>query len=102
MTQTADERLAVLENRMDSAEMRLNGHDTAILKINEAVSVIKETLARVATKDDIVELTKTINERHTAELRDAHNSVPTKVIMIVTVISGALGLAAFALAHFHG
>lgn len=95
-------RTAVLENRVDTQELRLNGHDSAISKLNEAVTVIRETLAKVATKDDILDLTRTINERHTQELRDAHNSVPTKVLMIVSTVTCVLGLAGFALAHFHG
>lgn len=87
---------------MDTAEDRLDHHDTALAKLNEAITVVRETLAKVATKDDIIALTRTINEQHTQELRDAHNSVPTKVMMVSSLIAAILGLAGFALAHFHG
>lgn len=87
---------------MDTHELRLTGHDAAIAKLNEAITIVRETLAKVATKDDIIALTRTINEQHTQELRDAHNSVPTKVMMMVSIVSVVLGLAGFALVHFHG
>lgn len=97
-----ESRTAVLENRVDTQELRLNGHDSAIAKLSEAITVVRETLAKVATKDDIIALTHTINEQHREELRDAHNSVPAKVMMFVSIGTLVLGLAGFALAHFHG
>lgn len=87
---------------MDSAELRLAQHDGAIGKLNEAITVLREGMARVATKDDIIALGRTISEQHTQELRDAHNSVPTRVMMIVSVVTFVLAIAGFALAHFHG
>jgi uncharacterized coiled-coil protein SlyX len=91
-----------LEGRMEGAELRITQHDTAIGKLNEAVTVIREAIAKVATKDDIIELSRTISQQHTQELRDAHNSVPARIMMIVSLVTLALGLAGFALAHFHG
>ena len=95
-------RQAVLENRVDTHDTILGQHASAISKLNEAITVVRESLARVATKDDILALTRIINEQHTQELRDAHNGVPAKVMMVMSIVMGVLGLAGFALAHFHG
>lgn len=94
--------IATLGARVDAVEQRVTRNERAIEKLNEAVILIREAIQRVATKDDIIALQATIAEQHTQELRDAHNSVPTKVMMWTSIGMAILGLAGFALAHFHG
>jgi hypothetical protein len=64
---------------------RVEGHDDDIARIdrvvsqhNEAISSLRESLARVATKDDIAEFRKDVGQKFDKQLTDALSSVPGK------------------------
>ena len=77
----------------DIAEIkgRLDGHDgdnarldDAVKRHDELISGLREAIGRVATKDDILELRRDINQTHAKQMSDALNSVPGKIAAIFT------------------
>lgn len=81
---------------------RIEGHDDALEKLDarvtrhdEIIASLREAVAKVATKDDIAELRKDINESYSTQMRDAHNSIPAKIGLWITggsVLVAVVGL----------
>jgi hypothetical protein len=93
------EAIAKMESRQDATERTLERHDRHIMKLDEAVTILRETQGRVATKDDILILTRSIDEKYTSHMRHAQNSVSgriglalTMALLICTVITVTLSL----------
>lgn len=76
--------LAELRARIDGHDEDIARHDSMISKLNEAVTVLREAVAKVATKDDILKLSQNIDDKFSTQLRDAHNSIPAKLGVILT------------------
>lgn len=76
--------LAELRARIDGHDSDIARHDSMISKLNEAVTVLREAVAKVATKDDILKLSQNIDDKFSTQLRDAHNSIPAKLGVILT------------------
>jgi predicted nucleic acid-binding Zn-ribbon protein len=88
--------------------MRVNGHDDDIArhekhiaKLDEAVTVLREGMARVATKDDISGLRRDLDERHAKQLTQAQDSIPGKIGLLLTGGSLVVMLITLFLNH-HG
>lgn len=64
--------------------------------------MLRETMGRVATRDDIADLRKDVSDRFDARARDAHNSIPVKLAAWFGGVMALLGLIEFALGHWHG
>lgn len=96
------EAIADLRARMVKTEEVLSVFGENFRHINEAIASLREGVARVATKDDIIALRDDMNKNHTQQLRDAHNSTPTKItvffgfcMLIVAVISVTVTVVGF-------
>lgn len=83
--------IAELRMRIDGHDEALERHERHMVKLDETVTVLRETIGRVATKEDISDLRKDIGEKFDKQLSDAHNSVPIKLTLIT---SGAMFLLA--------
>jgi septal ring factor EnvC (AmiA/AmiB activator) len=108
---TEDMQAAIRENAQAIAEVkaRVDGHDEDlarvdrhIAKLDEAVVMLREGMARVATKEDIGELRQDISKTFFEQLKDAHNSIPTKTATWFGGLMAAIALVDLALRHFHG
>lgn len=93
MPSTEEMQIAIRENAEALAEVRarVDGHDEDIArherhiaKLDDAVVMLRETIGRVATKDDIADLRKDISSKFDKQLVDAQNSVPGKVAVVFT------------------
>lgn len=85
---------------------RVEGHDDAIGKLetrvgkhDEIIAELRTAIASVATKDDILSLSRNIDEKFNRQLRDAHNSIPAWIGLMLT--AGSVIVAVITLAH-HG
>lgn len=111
MPSTEDMQNAIRENAQAIAEVRarVDGHDDDIArherhisKLDDAITMLRETIGRVATKDDIADLRKDVSDRFDKRAEDAHNSIPTKLAAWFGGVMVILTLLEFALGHLHG
>lgn len=77
-------------------------HERHISKLDETIGILRETMGRVATRDDIADLRKDVSDRFDARARDAHNSIPVKLAAWFGGVMALLGVIEFALGHWHG
>lgn len=107
--QTIDQNTA--ENFMQIAQLRarIDGHDEDIArherhltKLDDAVATLREGLARVATKDDIIDLRTDISQTYAEQMRDAHNSIPVKFTAWVTAGMFVIAAVTLFLGMHHG
>lgn len=86
--QAADRRheaaIAEIRARLTGHDEDIQRHEQMIGKLNETVAVIREAVAKVATKDDVMSLSRNIDEKFNKQLSDAHNSIPAKVGLWIT------------------
>ncbi|CAM2142728.1 DUF883 family protein [Pararobbsia alpina] len=93
--------IAELKAKIEGHEEAIERHDRHLFKLDEIVSTLRESVAKVATKDDIVELRKDIGEKFDKQLTDAQNAVPGKFAAIFA--GGGLVIAAIEMfLHIHG
>lgn len=101
---------ADLEHAAAISELRANvkantadiaRHDQHLGKLDETVAVLRESYGRVASKDDIMALSKNIDDKFTTQMRDAHNSIPSKIGLVLTLGSLVIALIGLYLGH-HG
>lgn len=85
--------IAALKARIDGHDGDIARHDSMILKLNETVAVLREAVAKVATKDDILKLSQNIDDKFSTQLRDAHNSIPARLGVILTAGSVLVAFA---------
>ncbi|NUY33307.1 hypothetical protein F0160_22745 [Paraburkholderia sp. JPY303] len=83
-----------LRERVRAHDEDIARHDKHLEKLDAAVGELRESLAKVATKDDIMGLRVDISEKFDKRLSDALNAIPAKWaaifaggLMIVEVIS---------------
>jgi hypothetical protein len=103
------EKIARVEARVDAHEARHEQHDEVharherhLSKLDDAIGILRETMGRVATRDDIADLRKDVSDRFDARARDAHNSIPVKLAAWFGGVVALLGVLEFALGHFRG
>lgn len=85
---------------MDSHEGRIDRIETLQGKMGEAIVMLRETVAKVATKDDIMVLSEKMDDKFGQQLTQAHNSIPTKISLLFTGGMFVLALLGFAMSHF--
>lgn len=83
------------DTRLESHDDEIRRHDSMIASLNESMAVFKEVLANMATKADILGLRNDISEQFNANLKDAHNSVPVRITLAVTVGMFLIALVGF-------
>lgn len=75
--------IAELRARQEATNEAVEKLETRVTKHDEIIASLREAVAKVATKDDITELRKDINESYAIQMRDAHNSIPAKIGLII-------------------
>lgn len=76
--------IAELRARADATDNAIERLDERVTRHDEIIASLREAVAKVATKDDIADLRKDINEQFTVQMRDAHNSVPVKHSLLIS------------------
>jgi hypothetical protein len=89
-----------LRERVRAHDEDIARHDQHLAKLDETVVELRMAIATVATKDDIIGLSRNIDEKFNQQLKDAHNSIPTKVGLWLT--AGSVLVAIIALFIRHG
>ncbi|WP_221307250.1 hypothetical protein [Paraburkholderia atlantica] len=86
--------IAELRERVRAHDEDIARHDKHLERLDSAVCELRESLAKVATKDDILGLRVDISEKFDKRLTDALNAIPAKWaaifaggLMIVEIIS---------------
>lgn len=98
MANTAD--IASLKSRIEHHASALDRHETQIGRQDEQITLMRETMAKMATKEDITNLRDDINKSHIKQLEAAADSVPKNFAMAVSASGFLLALVTFALTHF--
>lgn len=70
--------IAELRARVDGHDEAIARHERHLLKLDETIVTLREGFMTVATKNDISDLRKDINEQVQRNMRDAHNSIPAR------------------------
>lgn len=96
------EAIAEVRARVDGHDEDIARHERHFSKLDETIGILRETMGRVATRDDIADLRKDVSDRFDARARDAHNSIPVKLAAWFGGIMALLGVVEFALGHWHG
>lgn len=94
------EAIAAIKARLTGHETMLARHDSHLIKLDETTAVIRESMARTATKDDIAALRSDVTQNYVAQLKSAHDSIPKNFAMAISVGGFILAVAAFALQHW--
>lgn len=95
--------IAAIHARLDGHSTMLARHDAHLMKLDETIASMREAMGRVATKDDIVDLRKDINGMFVTQMNNAHNSMPTRVAVMISGFMAVLAALSFALKYLpHG
>jgi uncharacterized coiled-coil protein SlyX len=93
------EAIAKLEAHVADHDGRLDRHDRHLFKLDESIGMLRENFGRVATKDDILNLSRNIDDKYTTHMRDAQNSLPGRMgivlaagTLICTIITVVIAL----------
>lgn len=78
------EAIAEIRARLNNHDEDIARHELMIGKLNETVAVIREAVAKVATKDDVMSLSRNIDEKFNNQLAAANNSIPAKLGLWLT------------------
>lgn len=104
----AHARLDGHDDKFKSIDDRLDRHEAHIAKLTEIASDIRAAQAVAATKDDVKDLSKDIAacdiraaERHIEDMKRAFDSIPTKVMLWLTVALVLVTLLPWLIQHFH-
>jgi phage shock protein A len=90
-----------LRERVRAHDEDIARHDQHLAKLDETVAELRTAIAIVATKDDILHLSRNIDEKFNKQLTDAHNSIPGKIGLFLTGGSVLIAVITLFLAH-HG
>lgn len=70
--------LAEQKLRINTHDVQLAQHDRRFGKIDDLLGDIRESCARMATKEDIAKLKDDFSEKFEKRLAEAHDSIPAK------------------------
>jgi hypothetical protein len=76
--------IAELRERVEGHAEAIEKLDSRVTRHDEIIANLREAVAKVATKDDILKLSQNIDDKYSSQLRDAHNSIPAKFGLILT------------------
>ena len=93
--------IAELRARQDAADDAIEKLDARVTRHDEIIASLREAVAKVATKDDIADLRKDINESYATQMRDAHNSIPAKIGLLIAAAGVLVPIIALFISH-HG
>lgn len=96
--------IAELRARIEGHDESLERHERHMTKLDEAVGILREASAKVATKDDIAGLRGDIADKFDERLRDAQRSIPEKVAVVFSAGMFLIAIITliFTLIHGHG
>lgn len=98
--QENSEAIAALEARMDNNDARVSRIEHVVDQMGETIVMLRETVAKVATKDDIIALSRNVDEKFGQQLTQAHNSMPAKISTGLMAASLLIAFAGLLLTHF--
>ena len=84
---------------MDSTESRQSRIEDVQERMGEAITMLREAVAKVATKDDIMALSQQVDKRFGEQLTQAHNQMPAKLSVGLTAFMALIAFASLLLAH---
>lgn len=93
--------IAELRARQDATDDAIEKLDARVTRHDEIIGSLREAVAKVATKDDIAELRKDINDTYATQMRDAHNSIPAKIGLLIAAAGVVVPIIALFISH-HG
>jgi hypothetical protein len=96
------EAIAALRERVRAQGEDIERHEQHLQKLDAAVVELKSAIATVATKDDILKLSRNIDDKFGTQLRDAQKSIPDKVAMIFGAGMFIMGLVGLIVNLMHG
>jgi hypothetical protein len=83
-----------LRERVRAHDEDIARHDKHLEKLDATVAELRESIAKVATKEDVMSLRVDINEKFDKRLTDALNAIPAKWaaifaggLMVVEIVS---------------
>lgn len=94
------EAIADIKDRLTGHDIMLARHEANFGEIRQEIGLIRENMARVATKDDISALRQDISNNYAMQLAAAQSAIPARVGAWVGVGGFLLALAGFAASHF--
>lgn len=94
--------LAALREQTRGHEEEHARHRAHFAKLDEQVAILRETMASVATKDDIMALRNDVAGQFNQNLREALSSVPSRVSTFITCGLFLIALASLILGMRHG
>lgn len=95
------EAIAAMQERLKGHGTMLAQHQAHLFKLDETIATVRESMGRVATKDDILFLRRDISEAHTKQLIAANEAIPAKFAAWTGVGMLILAVLGFALTYFH-
>jgi uncharacterized membrane protein YccC len=95
-------RVDVHEEKHEQQAAINERHEKHLGRLDEICATLRETIGRVATKDDIADLRKDVSDRFDLRARDAHNSIPVKLAAWFGGLMALIAFLDFAFGHFHG
>lgn len=96
---TRAEAISELRARVKGHDADIQRHDTMIAKLNETVGVLREAVAGLATKDDILKLSQNIDNKFNVQLAQANASIPAKVGIFISAASVVVMLISLYMKH---
>jgi hypothetical protein len=89
-----------IRERLRAHDEDIARHDQHLAKLDETVAELRTAIATVATKDDIYQLSRNIDEKFSGQLKEAQASLPGKIGLLLT--AGSILVALISLYAHHG
>lgn len=94
--------IAELKTRADATDEAIAKLDQRVTRHDEIIGALREAVANVATKEDVAALRDDINKTFYQQLKEAHNSIPGKVGLLIALGSLIVTIIALFAPHLHG
>jgi hypothetical protein len=94
-------KIAAIMARVDGHDTMLAQHQAHLLKLDETIATVRESIGGLATKNDILDLQRIIGGAHERQLSDAHNSIPLKFAAWTSLASAIIAGIGVMAAFFH-
>ncbi|PYE21326.1 hypothetical protein C7410_115169 [Paraburkholderia silvatlantica] len=91
--------IAELKVRQDAASEAIEKLDQRVTRHDEIISELRTAIAQVATKEDVAALRSDINTAFYQQLKDAHNSIPAKIGLLIAAAGVVVPIVAMVIAH---
>lgn len=97
-----ENELQSLSSRVETVEEASRRHEAQLSKLDDAVAGLRETMGRVATRDDVDALRRDVTGAFVEGARHAQDAIPAKVMAWFTGALVVISVAALVLNLLHG